>query len=131
MDTTRLFPGDEQANARTCTHVVRQVTRDIQIAACAVCGTIDWFRDGASIPAFDGMADVFGMFDLVATLPGVSAPGPEVLLYRAPRGASRGLLDALPRRAWLEAAPGLAISHDGRHLLVSPTRQGFTGSSPA
>ena len=112
MDTNRDLPA--------CTHVITAVTRDIEIAACGACGTIDWFRRGAPIPSFDGMAEVFGMFDLVATLPGVSAPGPEVLLYKAPRGASRSLLDALPRRTWLEAAPGIAVSHDGRHLLVSP-----------
>lgn len=103
-----------------CTHVLCYVTADVQLAACADCGTLDWFRHGAAIPAFDGMAEVFGMFDLVATLPGVSAPGPEVMLYKAPRGISRDLLKALPARTWMEAAPGLAISHDGRHLLVSP-----------
>jgi len=113
MDTSRGGP--------SCTHVMREVTREIEIAACASCATIDWFRNGVSISPMDGMADVFGMFDLVATLPAVSAPGREVMLYKAPRGASRGLLDALPARTWLEAAPGLAISHDGRHLLVSPT----------
>jgi len=123
MDTSRERPG--------CTHVTRQVTREIEIAACASCGTIDWFRNGVSISPLDGMADVFGMFDLVATLPAVSAPGREVMLYKAPRGASRGLLDALPMRTWLEAAPGLAISHDGRHLLMSPTAPIMTCHPPA
>jgi len=104
-----------------CIHTLEPVTRAIDIVACARCGTIDWFRDGAPIEPFDGMADVFGSFDLVATLPAVSAPGRDVLLYRAPRGVSKSLLAALPPRAWLEAAPGLAVSHDGRHLLVSPT----------
>lgn len=103
-----------------CIHTVQPVTREIEIVACARCGTIEWFRSGAAIEPFDGMADVFGEFDLVATLPGVSAPGREVLLYKAPRGVSRSLLAALPSRTWLEAAPGLAVSHDGRHLLVSP-----------
>jgi hypothetical protein len=117
MDTTDLF---RNSTDKSCTHVLHHVTADVQLAACADCGTIDWFRHGVSIQAFDGMAEVFGMFDLVATLPAVSAPGPEVMLYKAPRGASRDLLKALPPRTWLEAAPGLAISHDGRHLLVSP-----------
>lgn len=104
----------------TCTHRLVPVGRDIAIAACADCATIEWFRHGESIAAFDGMAAVFGMFDLVATLPAVSAPSREVLLYKAPRGSSRSLLDALPPKTWLEAAPGVAVSHDGRHLLVSP-----------
>ncbi|MEX1004051.1 MAG: hypothetical protein WEB55_06045 [Acidimicrobiia bacterium] len=119
MNTNRDIPG--------CSHAIVPVTRDIGIDACGACGTIDWFRRGAPIPAFDGMAEVFGMFDLVATLPGVSSPGPEVMLYKAPRGASRSLLDALPRRTWLEAAPGIAVSHDGRHLLVSPVEPVLEG----
>ncbi|MEX2280373.1 MAG: hypothetical protein WEA76_09830 [Acidimicrobiia bacterium] len=114
-----------------CTHVVRMVNREIGVAACGECGTIEWFRNGTPIGGFDGMADVFGMFDLVATLPGVSTPGPEVMLYTAPRGASRGLLAALPMRTWLEAAPGLSISHDGRHLLVSPSEPALTGRPSA
>lgn len=121
MDTNRDFP--------SCTHVITPVVRDIGIAACGPCGTIEWFRRGRAVPAFDGMAEVFGMFDLVATLPGVSSPGPEVMLYKAPRGASRSLLDALPRRTWLEAAPGVAVSHDGRHLLVSPVEAAMHGSA--
>lgn len=104
----------------TCIHTLTPVTREIEIVACARCGSVEWFRSGSPIDAFDGMADVFGAFDLVGTLPAVSAPGPEVLLYRAPRSASKSLLGALPIRTWLEAAPGLAVSHDGRHLLVSP-----------
>lgn len=104
----------------TCIHTITAVTRDIEIVACTRCGSIDWYRNGSPIDSFDGMADVFGAFDLVATLPAVSAPGPDVLLYRAPRAASKSLLSALPIRTWLEATPGLAISHDGRHLLVSP-----------
>lgn len=123
MDTNRDFPA--------CSHVRASVTREISIVACGVCATIDWFRDGHPIAAFDGMADVFGLFDLVATLPGVSAPGREVMLYKAPRGASRSLLEALPRRVWLEAAPGVAVSHDGRHLLVSPVEGAFTGRPSA
>lgn len=115
MDTT-----GPRSPATTCVHTAQPVTADIDVAACARCGVVDWFRDGRHIDGFDGMAEVFGMFDLVATLPAVSAPGREVMLYKAPRGASRTLLAALPRRSWLEAAPGLAVSHDGRHLLVSP-----------
>jgi hypothetical protein len=124
MDTTDLF---RNSIDESCTHVVHGVTADVQLAACATCRTIDWFRDGISIQPFDGMAEVFGMFDLVATLPAVSAPGPDVLLYKAPRGASRNLLKTLPPRTWLEAAPGLAISHDGRHLLVSPVTPDHPG----
>jgi hypothetical protein len=114
----------------SCVHVIHHVTREVAVAACASCRTIEWFRNGRSVEAFDGMADVFGMFDLVATLPGVSSPGPEVMLYKAPRGGSRSLLDALPLRVWLEAAPGLAVSHDGRHLLVSPIQTEFSPPRP-
>jgi hypothetical protein len=122
---------DSTTKDTTCTHTLRPVTADIEVAACASCRSIDWFRQGTSIPAFDGMAAVFGAFDLVATLPGVSAPGPDVHLYKVPRSASRSLLGSLPVRTWLEAAPGLAIAHDGRHLLVSPMHSLTFDSSPA
>ncbi len=122
---------DSMSTDTTCTHTLHQVTSDVEVAACASCRTVDWFRDGSAIAAFDGMAAVFGAFDLVATLPGVSAPGHEVLLYRVPRSSSRTLLRALPVRVWLEAAPGLAIAHDGRHLLVSPFEPGADSPPPA
>lgn len=126
MDTPDRSPSrnrndDNGSHRRSdCDHVVRRVTRDVSLAACGACGTVAWFRGSDRVDAFDGMAEVFGMFDHVATLPGVAAPGRDVMLYRAPRGASRDLLGALPLRAWVVAAPGIAVSHDGRHLLVSP-----------
>ena len=104
----------------TCIHHLRPVIDDIEVTACGTCGIVDWFRDGEAIDPYDGLAEVFGMFDLVATLPGVAAPGPEVMLYSAPRRPARDLLKALPHKVWLLAAPGLAVSTDGRHLVISP-----------
>ncbi len=66
------------------------------------------------------LAALFGDYDLVARLEAVSAPGHEVLLYRAARGR-RDALAILPGRLWVEVAPGLYASHDERHLLLSPT----------
>lgn len=114
-----------------CIHYLRPVIDDIEVTACAECRTVDWFRDGELIDPFDGLTEVFGMFDLVATLPGLAAPGDEVMLYTAPKKAARDLLKALPPKLWLLAAPGLAVSTDGRHLLMSPFEseraQGSTG----
>jgi hypothetical protein len=115
----------------SCDRVRRQITRRVQVAACGACGTVEWFRDGTPIPAFDGVAEVFGAFDLVGTLPAINAPGPEVLLYAAPNPACRRVLETLPPRVWLYTAPGLAMSHDRRHLLVSPATQVSDRLTPA
>jgi len=43
-----------------------------------------------------------------------------VLVYE-PSGRGRVRMTAFPAHEWLEAIPGLWFTHDGRHLLLSPS----------
>ncbi|HSJ28529.1 MAG TPA: hypothetical protein VLB67_09985 [Acidimicrobiia bacterium] len=126
----REDPGDS-CLVGPCIGLRRPITRQIDVAACGACGAVKWSRQEVPMPAFEAVAEVFGAFDLVGTLPAINAPGVEVLLYSAPSVASRKMLEALPAFAWLYAAPGLAISHDRRHLLVSPAEDVSSRLTPA
>ncbi len=66
------------------------------------------------------MAILFGNFDLVGGLPSIGSPGDTVLVY-APDRSGRARLGAFPTHRWLEGSPGLWFSHDGEHLLLSPS----------
>jgi hypothetical protein len=91
-----------------------------EAAACRECGLVEWFEAGRPVVADVALAALFGNFDLVGRLDAVSAPGREVLLYRPTPGGRRAL-DILPAHHWVEIAPALHASHDGSHLLLSPT----------
>ena len=104
---------------RTCRHVPVAVA-DVEVISCAECGEVTWYRGGQWLDPAEGMAAVFGQYDLVGRLEALSAPAPEVLLYRPPSGRWRAHLDAFSRRVWLEAADDLWLSHDGEHLLLAP-----------
>lgn len=69
----------------------------------------------------EGMATLFGNFELVGLLPAVRAPGDEVLMYRAPGRKGRGSLEAFPAHVWLRVDENLWLSHDGENLLLAPT----------
>jgi len=72
--------------------------------------------------AAEGMAAVFGQFDLVDELDAVWAPSRHILVYRAPGKRQRDHLTVLPKGTWLEVAPDLWASQDGdQHLLLAPT----------
>ncbi len=95
---------------------------DLEVASCDTCGEVAWYRDGDLLDPAEGMAELFGQYDLVARLDSLSAPAPEVLLYRPPNRRWRAHLDAFPKRIWLEAAPDLWLSHDQEHLLLAPAK---------
>ncbi len=92
----------------------------IEVVSCATCGEVSWYRRGQWLDPAEGMAALFGQYDLVGRLEALSAPAPEVLLYAPPSGRWRAHLDAFPKQVWLEAAPGLWLSHDQVHLLLAP-----------
>ncbi len=104
----------------TCLHIPVEVA-GIEVISCSECGEIGWFRRGQWLDPAEGMAILFGQFDLVGKLEALSAPAPEVLLYRPPTGRWRAHLDVFDKGVWLEAAPNLWLSHDGEHLLLAPT----------
>jgi hypothetical protein len=105
------------------TETCRQITvtvAGVDVASCAECGSVAWYRAGEELDPAEGMAELFGQYDLVGRLDSLSAPAPEVLLYRPPNRRWRANLEAFPKRAWLEAAPDLWLSRDEEHLLLAP-----------
>jgi hypothetical protein len=93
----------------------------LEVVACDACRTIEWYRGGRGIDPMEGMAALFGDFDLVGSLPAVFAPSTEVLLYRPGSRHQRQRFDPFPRESWLRATPDLWMSHDGEHLVLAPT----------
>ncbi|MDH3607052.1 MAG: hypothetical protein OER12_08645 [Acidimicrobiia bacterium] len=106
----------------TCTHIPI-ATAGIEVVSCGDCGEVGWFRRGEWLDPAEGMAVLFGQYDLVGRLEALSAPAPEVLLYRPPSGRWRAHLDVFPKHVWLEVSPDLFLSHDGEHLLLAPVDQ--------
>ncbi len=110
-----------------CIYEMR-TSADLEAAVCAPCGTVEWFRSGRPLSAEVALAALFGDYDLIGELDAVSAPGNRVLLYRPARGR-RSALDILPSKRWFQVASGLHASHDGSHLLLSPTDVPVKGTS--
>ncbi|MBT8216854.1 MAG: hypothetical protein HKN74_13965 [Acidimicrobiia bacterium] len=102
-----------------CRHVPVAVA-GLEVVSCETCGEVSWYRKGQWLDPAEGMAELFGQYDLVGRLEALSAPAPEVLLYRPPSGRWRSHLDAFPKRIWLEVSPELWLSHDDEHLLLAP-----------
>ena len=109
----------ENMKTETCRHIPTAIA-GLEIISCGECGDVAWYRAGEWLDPAEGMAELFGQYDLVGRLDSLSAPAPEVLLYRPPNRRSRGHLDAFPKHVWLEAAPDLWLSHDQEHLLLAP-----------
>lgn len=89
--------------------------------ACAGCGLVEWFGSTRPIDPAEGMARLFGRFELIDKLPAVRAPGPDVLMYRPPNRGARTRLAAFPAHVWLRVDDQLWLSHDGRYLMLVPT----------
>lgn len=105
----------------TCTMTKNQVA-GLEVTYCPECREVEWWEGESLLDPDEGMARLFGRFDLVGRLPALGAPGPEVLVYQPPARQARGRLAAFPRGVWLEAAPDLWLSHDGERLLLCPSR---------
>ena len=86
---------------------------------------VRFVADGTVLDPDEGMARLFGRFELVGRLPAVGSPGPEVLMYRPPSSRHRSCLSELPARMWLRVQPHLWLTHDGDHLLLAPTGASF------
>lgn len=110
----------ESMRTKTCFHVPVAVA-GVEVIACSSCCEVEWLRANRPIDPDEGMAAIFGDFELVATLPALAAPSPEVLLYRPSGKGQRDRLRSFPAEVWLRATPELWLSHDGDHLLLAPT----------
>ena len=93
-----------------------RVTSRIAVSHCRSCRTLTWWADEVRADPWDALATAFGEARVIDRLPGVAAPGTEVLVCRQPPGTSTSWL---PARTWLEAAPDLFVARDGRQLLIS------------
>lgn len=111
---------DMNTTLPSCDHQPRTVA-GIEVATCSACLTIEWWGQGRPLDPAEGLARLFGEFDLVDRIPAVHAPAPEILVYRPPQRRARSRLGVFPELVWLEAAPDLWLSHDGTHLLLAPT----------
>ena len=106
----------------SCEHKPTWVGR-VAVTACADCGSVGWLADTGPIDPSEGLAHLFGNYDLVAHLDALGAPAPTVLAYRPPSGRKRRNLDALPQNVWLSVAPNLWLSHDGKILLLATNQR--------
>jgi hypothetical protein len=105
-----------------CEHQPTWIGR-VAVVACAECGQVDWFSGGGSLDPAEGMAYLFGSYDLVDHLDALAAPAPSVLVYAPPSARKRRNLDVMPKHVWLEVGPSLWLSHDGQILLLATNQQ--------
>lgn len=102
-----------------CRHELRSVG-SISVMACATCRSVQFWDTDGLLDQAEGVARLFGSFSMRTTLRALGAPGPEAMVYDAPNRAGRHALEAFPVHVWLEAQPGLWMSTDGEHLVLSP-----------
>jgi hypothetical protein len=100
-----------------CRHVLETVGR-IGVIACGSCGLLEFFGARGPLDPAEGVAGLFGNFDLVGPLEAVGAPSRRVLVYRPARGR-KAALAVLPEGVWLRAGADLWIASDGRVLMLA------------
>lgn len=115
MSDVLVFP----STTNTCAHETF-TWRDLTLSVCPVESSTEWSELGDTIDGTEAMAILFGNFDLVGALRSIGSPGGTVLVY-SPDRSGRSRLGAFPQNRWLEGSPGLWFSHDGNHLLLSPS----------
>ena len=106
-------------NTVECRHTIVEVA-GTGVSACPTCGSVEWWDALRPLDPAEGMARLFGQFDLLGAVPAVRAPAMEVLVYRPPNRRARRALSVFPSGLWLEAHPGLWVTHDGDNLLLAP-----------
>lgn len=101
-----------------CDHELKTHGR-IGVIACAQCGLVEWFgARGMILDPAEGVAALFGSFDLIGPMRAVGAPADRVLAYRPGRG-KKAALGVLPAHSWLRPAPDLWLATDGEILLLA------------
>ena len=92
----------------------------VNLTTCPSCHAYSWTtKHGLELDPAQGMAAAYGVFDLVAALESISAPGGTALVYRVPRRL-RSRLNVLTIGVWTEINPDLFATHDGTNLLLAP-----------
>lgn len=105
------------APAGECRHELETVGR-IGVIACGSCGMLEFFGARGALDPAEGVAGLFGNFELVGPLAAVGAPARRVLVYRPARGG-KAALAVLPEGVWLRAGAELWIASDGRALMLA------------
>lgn len=110
---------DERESVTTCLH--ERLTVGVYLLdVCPGSGEAAWLDDGDVVDPAEALARLFGNFDLRTAMPGLDAPGDTVLVYSPDGRRGRAAMRSLPACRWIEGAPGLWLTHDGEHLLMSP-----------
>lgn len=91
----------------------------LRVSACATCRQVEWLNTDGEIDPSEGMAALFGSYELIGTLDALGSPAPEVLVYSAPSVKKRRNLIGFPKNVWVKAAPDLWLTHDGERLLLA------------
>lgn len=104
----------------SCMHE-RTTACGLTLDICPQTDEAQWLDGASQLDPAEALARLFGAFDLMAALPGPTAPGETVLVYLPDSRRGRQAMRALPAARWIHAAPGLWITHDGDHLLMSPS----------
>ena len=92
---------------------------DLEVVACGTCRTVEWSDHSGEIDPVQGMAALFGNYELIGAYDAVGSPAPEVLIYQAPSVRKRRNLQPFPFNQWVKAAPDLWLTHDGENLLLA------------
>lgn len=108
--------------SQLCEHRPTWVGR-VAVTACADCGQVEWFSVAGPLDPAEGMAYLFGSYDLVDHLDALAAPAPSVLVYAPPSARKRRNLDVMPKHVWLKVGVSLWLSHDGQSLLLATNQQ--------
>lgn len=101
----------------SCRHEMSRWGRTA-VVACAACGLLQFFGSRGLLDPAEGMAALFGNYDLISPMPAVGAPAPRVLAYR-PNRSDKGALGLLPLGCWLAVGEDLWVASDGQALLLA------------
>ncbi len=91
----------------------------LMVSACARCRQVDWLDGDVEVDPSEGMATLFGSYEIIGSLDALGSPAPEVLVYRAPTIKKRRNLTAFPKGHWVKVTPDLWLTHDGEKLLLA------------
>lgn len=92
---------------------------DIHVTACPTCRRVEWADASGEIDSSEGIAALFGNYELIDTLDALGCPAPEVLVYRAPSARKKRALVPFPKNVWVKAGPDLWLTHDDENLLLA------------
>lgn len=104
-----------------CRHETRYWGRTA-VVACGSCGVLQFFGKTGPLDPAEGVAALFGSYDLIGPLPAVGAPARDVLAYRPPL-RKRGALGLLPLGEWLGVSEELWIASGGDVLLLATSNR--------